>query len=87
MTTPGYLLGFMLASLIGVIFHLLRGGHIGRLFLFLVLSWAGFWAGHFIGNYLGFGLGRIGVLNVGVAVLGNLIFLFVGSWLIKFEKK
>ena len=48
MTTPGYLLGFLLASLIGVMFHLWRGGRIGRLVLFLVLSWAGFlgWSLH-----------------------------------------
>lgn len=87
MTTPGYLLGFLLASLIGVMFHLWRGGHIGRLVLFLVLSWAGFWAGHFIGDKISFSLGRIGVLNVGLAILGSLIFLIGGSWLTRFEKK
>ena len=56
MTLPGYLLGFVIASLLGVLFHLWRGGHIGHLLLFVILSWAGFWAGHFIGNYLSFSL-------------------------------
>ncbi len=86
MTTPGYLLGFLVASLIGALFHLWRGGHIGRLLLFLVLSWAGFWAGHFLGNTLDFSLGRIGVLNIGAAILGCLIFLVLGNWLSKFER-
>lgn len=83
MTTPGYLLGFVVASLIGALFHLWRGGHIGRLLLFLVLSWAGFWAGHFLGTTLDISLGRIGVLNIGAGILGSLIFLFLGNWLSK----
>jgi hypothetical protein len=86
MTLPGYLLGFVIASLLGVLFHLWRGGHIGRLLLFVVLSWAGFWAGHFIGNYLSFSLGKFGVLNISTAILGSLIFLIVGNWLSRFEK-
>lgn len=86
MTIPGYLLGFLIASLIGAFFHLWRGGHIGRLILFLVLSWAGFWAGHFLGNYSEFSLGKIGALNIGFAIIGCLVFLVIGNWLSKSER-
>ena len=86
MTTPGYLLGSIIALLAGSLFHLWRGGHIGRLILFLGLSLAGFWAGHFIGTKLNFSLGQIGPLNIGTAIAGSLGFLVVGNWLIKLGK-
>jgi hypothetical protein len=86
MTTPGYLLGSIIAFLVGSLFHLWRGGHIGRLILFLGVSLVGFWAGHFLGTKLGFSLGQIGPLNIGTAIFGSLVFLVLGNWLIKLEK-
>lgn len=81
MTLPGIFLGVIVSSLYGSAFHLWRGGSLGRLFLYLLISWVGFWIGHFAGGALGFTFGTVGTLYLGSATLGSLIFLVVGHWL------
>lgn len=81
MTLPSILLGIVLSTLYGAVFHLLRGGSLGRLGLYLILSWAGFWIGHFTAQALGWVLVPIGPLNAGFASLGSFLFLGVGYWL------
>jgi len=81
MTTPGIVLGIVLSSLYGSAFHLWRGGNLGRLFLYLVLSWVGFWIGHIVGGQLGWTFATVGSLNLGMATIGSFIFLAIGHWL------
>lgn len=81
MTLPGFVFGFLLSGLIGSLFHLWRGGSLGRLGLYLVLSWAGFFAGHFAGANFGWDFLQIGTLFLGPAVIGCLIFLAAGFFL------
>jgi hypothetical protein len=78
---PALLLGLVLSTLYGAAFHLWKNGKLPRLIFYLLLSYAGFWTGHFVAGFLGWNLGRIGSLNVGVATVGSLLFLFVGHWL------
>ena len=85
MTAPAILLGILLSTVYGTAFHVLKGGSIYRIVLFILLSWAGFWAGHFIGSLLKWNFAAIGSLNTGMATLGSLIFLFVGEWLSRIE--
>ena len=42
MNISSYLFGWILATLLGAIFHLWRDGGIGSLLLYLLLSWGGF---------------------------------------------
>ena len=42
MTIPSLIFAFLIASLYGALYHLIRGGRLGRLLLFLILGWAGF---------------------------------------------
>ena len=49
MTIPTLVLALLIASLYGALYHLIRGGGLGRLFLFLFFSWVGFALGHLIG--------------------------------------
>ncbi|MBN2147839.1 MAG: hypothetical protein JW726_10640 [Anaerolineales bacterium] len=81
MSTPMLLLGFILSTLYGAIFHLWRGGGAGRLLFYLILSWIGFWAGHLIANALGWTFDSVGQLHLGSATLASAIFLGVGYWL------
>jgi len=81
MTLPAFLLGFLISTLIGAAFHLLLGGGAGRLLLYLLLSWSGFWAGHSVANITSLRFVVIGPLNMGLAVVGSLLFLGVGYWL------
>jgi uncharacterized membrane protein YeaQ/YmgE (transglycosylase-associated protein family) len=81
MSIPSLLLGFVLSTLYGALFHLWRGGHAGRLLLYLVLAWIGFWLGQFIAGYLNVSFDIYGQLHLIIATLGSLIFLAVGYWL------
>ncbi len=89
MTLPSILLGVVLSTLYGTAFHLLRGGSLGRLGLYLILSWAGFWIGHFAARALGWSFVPVGPLDAGFATLGSFLFLGIGYWLslVEFERK
>ena len=81
LSTSSFVLGAVIASLYGALFHLWRGGRYGRLLLYLFLAWIGFWAGHFLGTYLNIDIGKIGSLHFGFATAFSVLFLFVGHWL------
>ncbi len=81
MTIPTLLLGFILSTLYGALFHLWRGGNAGRLLLYLILSWIGFWFGQFIGELINITFDNFGQLHIVLATLSSLIFLGIGYWL------
>lgn len=81
MSTPTIILGFFISSLIGVLFHLLRGGNAGRFLLYLILSWAGFWSGQWLAEQFGWTFGSLGALHLGMASITCLVFLGLGYWL------
>ena len=81
MTFPSILFGLAIASLIGAFFHIWKDGGLGKLILYLVLSWFGFWIGHAIGAKYEISILDIGNLHVGMGVLVSVIFLLVGHWL------
>ena len=78
MNIPALLLGFIIASLYGALFHLVRGGGPARLFLFMALSWLGFALGHIIGIWRGWILFPVGPLNFGAATIGSILLLALG---------
>jgi hypothetical protein len=81
MSTPTILLGLILSTLYGALFHLWRGGNAGRLLLYLLLSWIGFWLGQLVGVYLKLDFDILGQLHLVVASLSSLLFLGFGYWL------
>lgn len=81
MTMPSFILGAVVATLLGAAFHVWRGGSLGHLLLYLGLGWLGFWAGHWLGAQLDLSLFQVGPLYLGIAVLGSLGMLFFGHWL------
>jgi hypothetical protein len=81
MFSPTLLLGLILSTLYGALFHFWRGGGAGRLLLYLILSWAGFWAGHLTASYFGLTFDKLGELHIGMATAGSVLFLGVGYWL------
>ncbi|NJD59660.1 MAG: hypothetical protein C3F13_10635 [Anaerolineales bacterium] len=81
MSTPTLLLGLIISTLYGALFHLWRGGNAGRLLLYLLLSWVGFWVGQILGNLINLSFDIIGQLHIGMATVGSLIFLGIGYWL------
>lgn len=81
MTIPALIYAFIISSLTGLLFHLMRGGSLLRLLLYLFLSWSGFAAGHLFGTSRGWVLFPFGPLNLGMALIGSLLFLGIGYWL------
>jgi hypothetical protein len=83
MTIASYFLGFVLSSLMGFAFHLWKGGKIGRIVLYLVLSWIGFWGAQILGTTMELEFLGIGSLLVGLDIFGAVVVLFLGHWLSK----
>lgn len=81
MSLPTIILGLILSTLYGALFHLWRGGNAGRLLLYLILAWIGFWLGQLIANYLNLTFDTLGQLHIVIASLGSLLFLGLGYWL------
>lgn len=80
MTIPSIIFAFLIASLYGALYHLIRGGGLGRLLLFMIFGWAGFAGGHLLGIWQGWRLIPLGELDLGISTLGSLIFLVGGDW-------
>jgi len=80
MTIPSLVFAFLIASLYGALYHLIRGGRLGRLLLFMIFGWTGFALGHLLGIWQGWVLIPVGELNFGLSTLGSLMFLVVGDW-------
>jgi hypothetical protein len=87
MTLPSIILGIVISSLYGTIFHLYRGGGPGRLLLYLVSAWIGFWLGQFLANTLGWSFLSLGPLRLGMGTIGSAITLAIGYWLSLVESK
>ncbi len=81
MTIPGLILGTLVGALIGGLLHLIAGGHIGRLLLYLLFGIAGFWLGHIVADFLGFTFLSVGPVHMGLAVITSLVLTGLGYWL------
>lgn len=81
MTIPTIAFGFLIATVYGVIFHLIRGGGFGKLILYILLAWIGFWIGQILANQLDLTFLRLGPLNLGMATIFSFITILVGYWL------
>ena len=79
MTIPSLILGLLLASASGFLFHLFRGGRIPRLLMYLITAWGAFFIGHFIGELLNWRFIRLGTLNLFPAILATFIGLLAAS--------
>lgn len=82
MTTQSFLFGWLIATACGLTYHLVRGGRLRRLTLFLASAWVSFFLGHWVGGALGWTALRIGPLNLVPALLGTALGLVVADVLL-----
>lgn len=73
--------GWLIATLLGALFHLWRDGGFWKLFLYIGLSWAGFWLGNWAAGSWGVHFIDIGGLHLGLSLVGSILLLFVGHWI------
>lgn len=85
MTVPALLVAALIALLYGALYHILRGGGVGQLLLYLGLSGLGFGAGHLVSLWLRWDFLPIGQINLGISSIGSLIILVIGDWLSRVE--
>jgi hypothetical protein len=85
MTIPAIFFGIVLSTTYGTAFHFWKGGSLKKLLLYCILAWLGFWIGHFCGGLIKLNLGVFGPINIGIATVGSVIFLFLGDWLSRVE--
>jgi hypothetical protein len=81
-SASGVVLGVLLASIYGAAFHLLFGGPIKRIVLYLFAAWLGFFIGQFVGDFLNLELLKIGKIHLVSASVGAWVALFLTSWLV-----
>jgi hypothetical protein len=81
MTLPALAFGIIFSTLFGAVFHLITGGSLGRMIVFIVFSWLGFWGGHILAGSLDWTFWSLGQLHMGMATLGSFLFLGLGFWL------
>lgn len=81
MPSPSLVLGFILATLYGALFHLVSGGDARRLALFFLTGWIGFALGHITGDLLDVNFFDIGPLNAFNATIGAGIAL-IATWIL-----
>jgi hypothetical protein len=86
MTLPTLLFALLIALFYGALYHLIRGGSVWRLFLYLGLSIFGFVLGHLFGLWRGMIWLPVGSINLGLSSLGSFLLLLFGDWLTRVEE-
>ncbi len=82
MTTQSLLFGWLIATACGLAYHLVRGGRLRRLALYVTAAWVAFFLGHWIGGALGWTSLRIGPLNLLPALTGTVLGLIASDILL-----
>ena len=86
MTIPALVYSFLLASLLGSVFHFWKGGGGRNLLLSLILSWLGFYLGHLLGSSWDFEILMIGPVFGGFGVLGSILLLLIGNFVSQLDE-
>jgi hypothetical protein len=81
MSIPSFLLGTLIAMIIGCGFHFWRGGGLKWLIAYNIFSILGFWIGHYIAFLFKINFLSLGPINLGSAIIAAVILLFAGYWL------
>jgi hypothetical protein len=81
MTFPSLIFGFLISTFLGAAFHLIKGGSLFRLTLYIIFAWVGFWLGNALANHLGWTFLSVGPLHLGLAVPLCAASIALGYWL------
>lgn len=82
MHSPSFLLGLILSTLYGALFHVIVGGNPLRLLFYIIAAWIGFFGGQWLADVVQWSIVDIGELHVDAATLGSISAMLLGFWLI-----
>lgn len=71
--------GLVIATLCASVFHLLRGGKLRHLVLYLVVAWISFFIGQIFSESIDWRLMRVGAINLFPALLATLLGLIIAG--------
>jgi hypothetical protein len=74
MSIPSFFLGMIISTICGLLFHVLRGGRLSRMLLYIATAWVSFFAGQMVSEWISWRVLRFGSLNL----LPNCIATFIG---------
>lgn len=74
MSIPTVFFGSVIAAMCGLLFHVLRGGRLSRMLLYVATAWVSFFAGQLVSEWIHWRVLRFGSLNM----LPNLIATGIG---------
>mgnify|MGYP001436622950 CR=1 FL=1 len=80
-TIPTFILGSMIAWLIGALVHLIAGGRLLRLIFCMLFAWIGFWAGNYLAIRFNLHILNYGQINYGPALIVCVAASLFGFWL------
>lgn len=80
--SPTITFAFIIATLYGSLFHLIRGGDVRRLAIYMLAGWLGFLLGQMVGMMTNFSLLNIGPIHMISATVGAFIALFFTQFII-----
>ena len=81
MTLAAFILGTVIAMIIGSGFHFWKGGGLKWLLVYNLFAIIGFWMGHIIGKMLNINFFLLGPTYLGFALITSLVVLIGGYWL------
>jgi len=81
MTLAAFILGTVIAMIIGSAFHFWKGGGLKWLLVYNLFAIIGFWMGHIIGKMLNISFFLLGPTYLGFALITSLVVLIGGYWL------
>ena len=76
----GLILSLLLAVAYGAAFHLLVGGNLPSILIYLIASAVGFVIGHFAGTFLGIDTFQLGAVRLLTASIGSWVLLIFTRW-------
>jgi H+/Cl- antiporter ClcA len=73
MSIPSFFFGSIIATICGLLFHLLRGGRLSRMLLYIATAWVSFFAGQLVSEWISWRVLCFGSLNILPDLIATLI--------------
>lgn len=83
LSAAALIFGFLIATAYGSAFHVMVGGSVRHIPIYLVASWVGFALGHLVGQAMGLDWLKLGVVYFFSASLGSWLALIVSRFIVQ----